>query len=333
MRGISVILPVFNGAAMLERCISSVFGAGKRVEEVIVVDDGSTDDTYITAERIRKKDSRIRMIRTENHGSYMARINGIRAAVSPYIAFIDVDDLFCEGGLDLLVELLEQYDADVAMGGFIHTSCAVMDRKGHEKIRGEVRLQTKEEMWPRIMKWKTQEFICYLWNKVYKKELFSDITEVEGLCQGDDVLMTCQIFLKVRRVVETTEPVYLYYQNPQSLTRAAFGDKDLDLIRVWDCIEELMRGKGGKLRAMARYNRWRTDFTLICRLILADDRILDKKYAGELEKWRNGLKRHWFLLVSTRALPMNRALLIVGLRFAFLPVKMAMRLGKRLVGN
>ena len=332
LRDISVILPVYNGASTLEACVQSVLAAGERVAEIIIVDDGSTDGTADKADSLADKVTRIRVIHTENHGSYTARLTGIRAAAYPCIAFIDVDDRFLSGALDVLAGLMEKYGADTAFGGYLETETPETWKCTAPQPREEeISVRTPEEMWPRIMKWKTQEFACYLWNKVYRRELFSNLLEAEGLCQGDDVLLTCQYFLKARRIVETTMPVYLYVQSPESLTRTGFGDHDLDLISVWDRIVRLMRGKGRKLYYMACFNRWRTDFTLICRLILADSQELDRRYAGDLEKWREGLRKHWRRLTGANAMPLNRELLVLGLRFAYIPTRTAMRLGKRMI--
>ena len=332
LKDISVILPVYNGASTLEACVQSVMAAGERVAEIIIVDDGSTDETVTIAERLSKGSKRIRLIRTENHGSYTARLTGIRAAAFPYIAFIDADDRFFSGALDLLAGLMEKYGADTAFGGYLETETPETGGGAAPQPREEeIHVRTLEELWPRIMKWKTQEFICYIWNKLYRRELFSDLLPAEGLCQGDDVLLTCQYFLKASRIVETTAPVYLYFQNPDSLTHAAFGAHDLDLIRVWDNIAGLMKTEDPELYHMAVFNRCRTDFTLICRLILADDRMLDRKYSGELKEWRNSLKINWHRLISAHAMPLNRELLVLGLRFAYIPTKTALRLGKRLL--
>ena len=183
------------------------------------------------------------------------------------------------------------------------------------------------------MKWKTQEFQWYLWNKLYKRELFEEIIEAEGLCQGDDVLQSTQVFLRTGKVAETESIVYLYYQNPESLMHKGFGDKDLDLIRVWDKVIELTKNEkapivdGKNLCDLASFNRWRTDFTLITRLILANDKGLDRKYAADLRNWCEGLRKHWRDLISPHAMPKSRELLVIALRFFYEPVKILLRLG------
>ena len=264
MKDIAVIVPVYNGDSMIDECIESVCSAGDRVTEIIIVDDGSTDGTLEMAESLAKSDNRIKVIHTDNHGCYAARRTGILSSTSPYIAFCDVDDLFISGSLDMLVELLEKNQAEVAMGGYKEiTSYDETIEASHSPT---IRLTDSEQMWRRIMKWKTQEFVNYVWNKLYKRELLEGLIEADGINQGEDVLITCQAFLGVKTIVETTAPIYLYYQNPESLTRMGFGYDDINLIRVWDKIVEIMEEKQPDLLSMAQFNRWRTDFTLITRL-------------------------------------------------------------------
>ena len=327
MCDISVVIPVYNGAGMLEDCVHSVMSAGNRISEIIIVDDGSTDRTLSVAERLAEHNEVVRVIHTENHGTYMARTTGMKAATASYVTSIDVDDRYCQDSLDMLAKLLEDNDADVAIGGLVEIDDYQLPIPVSDNPL--VKVSTVDQMWPRIMKWKTQEFVSYI-NKLYKKELVQDFVKADGICQGEDVLITCQTFLEVKKMVETTAPMYLYYQNPESLTRVGFGKHDLDVIRVWDYVVKIMSRKRPDLLYMARYNRWRTDFTMISRLILANDRNTDQEYALELRKWRSGLKRHWKDLVLQHAMPKNRELLIIGLRFFYTPTKLLMRLGRRL---
>ena len=327
MCDISVVIPVYNGAEMLEDCINSVLNAGNRISEIIIVDDGSTDQTFSVAAELAKLHHIIKVIHTENHGTYMARTAGMKAATASYVTSIDVDDRYYPGSLDVLADLLEKNNADVAIGGLVEIDDYQTPISDPDSP--VIKVSTADQMWPRIMKWKTQEFVSYI-NKLYKRELVQAFVEADGICQGEDVLITCQTFLGVKRVVETTAPMYLYYQNPESLTRVGFGDHDLDIQRVWDQVVDIMKAKRPDLLAMAQFNRWRTDFTLITRLILANDKTLDKKYARKLQKWRSGLKEHWRDLLTPHAMPRNRELLVVGLRFFYSPARALMRLGRKL---
>ena len=336
MKDIAVILPVYNGADMLESCLRSISLAGERVSEIIIIDDGSTDRTLSEAEALAVNNSKISVIHTENHGSYMARITGIKAATARYIAFIDVDDHYYNGALDMLADILEEYDADIAIGGIEETTDS--GEPIFPNSAGCVRITeiSPEQIWPRIMKWKTQEFLLYIWHKLYKRELFESLPEIDGICQGDDVILTCKAFMDARKIVETTAPVYLYYTNPAGLTHKGFSDSDLDLISVWDAVIELVKSADHdyymdpSLQFLARYNRWRTDFTLIMRLILTDDKEKDRKYASEQKKWKKGIKENWKNLIAPHAMPKSREILIIALRFFYSPTKALLRLVKRL---
>ena len=327
-KDITVVVPVYNGAEMLSACVDSILCAGERIAEIIIVDDGSTDDTLAIAEARAERTPWIRVIHTDNHGCYTARVTGLQAAQTPYVASADVDDRYVPGALDLLAELLESNDADVAIGAYREVT--TFEDVTLEK-NAEARVLSAEQMWPRIMKWKTQEFVNYVWNKLYKRELFSTMTEADGVNQGEDVLITCQAFCRVNRIVETAAPVYLYYQNPDSLTRVGFGRSDLDLIRVWDAIVLFMKENRQELVSKAEFNRWRTDFTLITRLILANNKEADKTYKSDLALWRKGLKEHWKMLIAPHAMPKSREMLVFNLRFLYWPTRFAMRLlgGKR----
>ena len=336
MKDIAVILPVYNGADMLGSCLRSISLAGERISEIIIIDDGSTDRTLSEAEAYAANNPKINVIHTENHGSYMARVTGIMAATARYIAFIDVDDHYYNGALDMLADILEEYDADIAFGGIEETTDSgepvFPKRAGSDRIT-EI---SPEQIWPRIMKWKTQEFLLYIWHKIYKRELFDGLPEIDGICQGDDVILSCRAFMGAKKIVETTAPVYMYYTNPLGLTHKGFSDSDLDLIHVWDAVIDLVKSADHdfnmdpSLQYLARYNRWRTDFTLIMRLILTDDKEKNRKYAVELKKWRRGLKENWRSLITPHAMPKSREILIIALRFFYSPTKVLLRLVKRL---
>ena len=328
MKDISVILPIYNGANLLNNCIQRLILAGDRILEILIIDDGSTDETLSIAQGISQEFHNISVIHTENHGIYMARRKGIELARGNYIAFIDADDYFQENALDLLANLVEQHDADIAIGGIVKTN--TYDYQDKNAAAPNIRAYSSDEIWQRAMRWKTQEFISYAWNKLYKKAVLSDLVIADHICQGEDVLLTCQAFLKADKIVETTQNVYCYYQNPDSITHVPFNKHDLELISVWDEICLLMKNQNENLYYMAQTNRWRTDFTLTCRLILANDKSIEKEFSSDLQEWRDSLKVHYKELIKARNMPFNRYVVLVCLRFAFLPTKLFMQAVQKL---
>jgi glycosyltransferase involved in cell wall biosynthesis len=106
---VSVILPVYNGARYLAEAVASVASQNDPHLELIIVDDGSTDET---PELIRSFGSRVRAIRQDNAGPGAARNHGLRHATGEFIRFIDADDLWPEGSLALLLRHMEARPGD-----------------------------------------------------------------------------------------------------------------------------------------------------------------------------------------------------------------------------
>lgn len=103
----SVIIPLYNKAHYIEAALKSVFDQRYQTFEVIVVDDGSTDDGARSVEAI--DDSRLRLISQSNHGVSAARNRGIREAIGDYVAFLDADDYWDPGYLSAIVDMIEQF--------------------------------------------------------------------------------------------------------------------------------------------------------------------------------------------------------------------------------
>ena len=116
MSTISVISPVYNVAQYLDKAVRSVCDQTYPDWELILVDDGSTDGSAALCDAWAKKDGRIRVLHKENGGVSTARNAGLDAALGAYIYFLDPDDYIHPQTLAVLLELIQQYDAQIALG-------------------------------------------------------------------------------------------------------------------------------------------------------------------------------------------------------------------------
>ena len=106
---ISVIVPVYNGQKYIDICVKSVLNQSYKNIELILVDDGSTDDSYKVLEKWKEEDSRVKVIKKENAGVSSARNAGIEAASGAFVTFIDVDDFIENDFLDYYYNMIKKY--------------------------------------------------------------------------------------------------------------------------------------------------------------------------------------------------------------------------------
>lgn len=116
---ISIIVPIYNVEAYLEKCVQSIISQHYRNLEIILVDDGSTDSCPQMCDEFANKDSRIRVIHKVNGGLVTARKAGFAAATGEYIMSVDSDDWIESGMCEGLLETLQSFGADFAASGYV----------------------------------------------------------------------------------------------------------------------------------------------------------------------------------------------------------------------
>ncbi len=111
---ISVIVPVYNVEKYLDRCVESIVTQTYKNLEIILVDDGSRDNSGIICDNWAKKDSRIKVYHKQNSGAGDTRNYGVEKAIGKYIAFVDSDDVIAENYFEVLYNNLLQNSADIS---------------------------------------------------------------------------------------------------------------------------------------------------------------------------------------------------------------------------
>lgn len=115
---VSIVVPVYNGAPYISQCVKLIQAQTYRQLEVLLVNDGSTDDSAIVCEHAIKNDERFRLINRENGGTARARNTGLDAAKGSYIIFLDVDDEYHPEMISVMVQAMERYQVDMVACGF-----------------------------------------------------------------------------------------------------------------------------------------------------------------------------------------------------------------------
>lgn len=118
MRKVSVIVPVYNVQGYIADCLTSIINQDYPNLEIIIVDDGSTDDLLRICEEYAEKDCRVRVIYENNSGPGAARNRGIDCVTSDFLTFVDSDDILENNYISSLVAQQEKYNSDIAITSY-----------------------------------------------------------------------------------------------------------------------------------------------------------------------------------------------------------------------
>ena len=211
---ISVIVPAYNAEKWLADCCRSVFDQSLSDWELILVDDGSTDDTLSIAQKLAADRTNVRVIHTENGGVCHARNTGLDAARGEYVTFLDADDLLMPNGLERLYDLLIEQDCDIAIGWKTNMTAEGKDL-GCPYARSSALWQGMEPLEHSLQ---DHPATYSVWGKLYRRSVVADV----GVGEGRKV--------QEPKVAVTEEIVLRYRLSQNSASRGAFSEKLFDIL-------------------------------------------------------------------------------------------------------
>ena len=223
---VSVVVPVYNAAPYLPELFACLLAQTFREYEVILVDDGSTDDSPAVLDSFCETHDRFRVIHTRNVGVYNARLFGARQAEGKYIAFIDSDDLYCPEYLEKMVSMAEETDADITVCGFTREDMETGRVYSTEMVRFERRAYDFPEAWDIL-----PMINVALWNKLFRRGLIDHVIPFEKPNRiACDVMFCCSVFPFIHRLAFVPEPLYHYRVRRESAS-TSIDREEMDLIR------------------------------------------------------------------------------------------------------
>lgn len=235
---VSVIVPVYNAENYIERCLYYLISQTIKDIEIIIVNDGSTDNTITIVEKIAKKDGRIKILEQENKLQGSARNKGLSIAKGEYIGFCDADDYIDYEYYEKLYKAAKKYDADIALAENVRVS----------KTKYKPRLNiTKEEVFVDILdkfnacNQKKNE--CPT-NKIYRASylLENNILFPEGVYCEDKLFSIKSVYYS-NKIVTVPNVHYYYWENPNSTvnskkTKKHIKDRCIAKKAVLDFVKE-----------------------------------------------------------------------------------------------
>lgn len=222
---ISIIIPIYKVEPYLRRCVDSVLSQTYTDLEIILVDDGSPDNCGAICDEYAAKDPRIKVIHKQNGGLSDARNAGLDIMTGRYVGFVDSDDWIEPQMYERLMELMTQYDADMAFGGVADD---VVENGTFRTVKTSDYGCTPfaEDNLSAMKRYFHGSWAA--WDKLYKTELFREIRYPVGEINEDEAIVL-QLLEQCQRVCYTNEVFYHYIRriDGTSITTAAFSPKKL----------------------------------------------------------------------------------------------------------
>lgn len=206
---LSIIIPVYNVEKYVGRCLDSILGQSFSEFEIILVDDGSSDNSLIVLENYASKDKRVRVVSKPNGGVSSARNQGLKLAKGDWIQFIDADDELMPDALEILLSGISD-DIDIVVADYVYDP-----DQGLPEIES-ITMQRCIDSGEFLFSLPFNRYGGFLWNKLFRRIVIEDnsLTFCEKILYNEDRLFVFEYLTKTsgkRKFIN--KPVYRYYQN------------------------------------------------------------------------------------------------------------------------
>lgn len=290
---VSVIIPVYNARESLKRCVDSARKQTHSNLEILLVDDGSTDDSLELCLEYEAQDERIRVIHQENRGVASARNAALKQARGHYIQFIDSDDHVREEWTETLLKAVQKHHADLGVCSYYEVT-----EQGTAKTRFDFDgTYGRSEYLEKMMGDPTDYYYGVLWNKMYRRSIIQkhSLQFEEKQQLGEDFIFNLQYLVFTEQLTMCEAPLYYYVRlNQDSLARSHQSTEESvdNRIELYHCYQDFFRKIG-----LYEEHRAKIDAYIVKHAAYEYDRILFK--AKKLSWWKKCKKMHY---VSKRCL-------------------------------
>lgn len=219
---ISVIVPVYNTEKYLSKCLDSILNQTLKDIEVIVVNDGSTDNSQQIIIDYCKKDHRIKSIMKENGGLSDARNIGLENSLSEFVAFVDSDDYIAAEMFEKMIALAEKHQSEIVLCDLVkvdENGTEFRDLPQSPQLPSKIILKENFTIFG--------EMSCFACNKIFKRSLFENHKFRKGI-HFEDIELIPKLVLDSTIISKINEPFYKYFERQDSITKT-HTTKGLDM--------------------------------------------------------------------------------------------------------
>lgn len=295
---ISIIVPVYNAEAYLEKCVESLINQTYRNIEIILINDGSNDSSERICLKFANEDKRVKYFKQSNSGAAAARNKGLDNASGNYIGFVDSDDFVDEDMFEVLLKFALDNDADASQ---------ILSRRVTDEgnIINQQLINVTENT----------ELVCYnsnqaiehyllgnhsLWSHLYRASLFNDLRIPEGM-SGEDLAIIIPLYSKVNKVVKINQYKYNYRYNTKSVTNSKLNQRSINL--YYEYKNQITRYYNNQYYVeILTYTQFKTLNGIINSIVLFGDRGFDNNE----EYFKKELKINFPIFQANKFISLNQ---------------------------
>lgn len=232
---VSVIIPIYNVEKYLNRCVDSIINQTYSNLEVILVNDGSSDDSSTICDYYKSKDSRVIIIHKENGGLSDARNFGLDIAIGDYIMFLDSDDYIENNMIENLLMVVEENHSDVVICGyyadFVDANEQLLFSREQKGIKGTFMESNFCEI---PLNNELIGLLGYAWNKLYRRQVITkyNLKFVKGLSLVEDIEFNAPLLSVCSKISFIESPYIHYMQRPRETLGGKFYENYYDLKKM-----------------------------------------------------------------------------------------------------
>lgn len=215
MKKVSIIIPIYNAEKFLSQCLDTVINQTYKNLEIILVNDGSKDNSYTLCKQYQKQDSRIILLSYTNHGASYARNKGLENSTGDYVVFVDADDSIDKNYIEAFMKVVMDNEYDLVFCGYKEIENGinniVLTGKEKKELTGILKKDYKN----------IEKFLITPWVKLYKNNIIKNhkIEFPEDFIIAEDQVFNSMYLRYVKTYKYIDKPLYNYKkQNNNSLT-------------------------------------------------------------------------------------------------------------------
>lgn len=270
---VSIIIPIYKVEKYIKGCIESAINQSYKNLEIILVDDGSPDNCGKIIDEYALIDNRIITVHKSNGGLSDARNYGMKYVTGDYTLFLDSDDWIKRDMVEVLLNLIKRYNADIVQSAFYYqfSTYLLYDDRYYSEDEDAVILNNHQLMGELVKNERVKNFV---WGKLYRSELVKNIKFEKGKL-FEDVFWAHQVMHKVNKYVIYHKPLYYYLQRKNSIV-SDYNIKNLDIIEGLNVRHKFIK---------ENYPQFIKDsYQIICKTNINCYNLLLKNKKSDLEK-------------------------------------------------